>query len=82
MGAAVDCAFSIAAGRLPGSPPIEDEALKLVMNVTFPKNSDCVDKVVESATKELELATRFSIDNNRSHSPHQEQTLFFRWYRN
>ena len=73
-GAAVDCAVSIAAGRLPGSAPIEDKALKLVMNVTFPKNSDCVDKVVESATKELELATCFSIDNNRSHSPYLEQT--------
>mmetsp|Transcript_17830 Transcript_17830/g.38882 ORF Transcript_17830/g.38882 Transcript_17830/m.38882 type:complete len:527 (+) Transcript_17830:1890-3470(+) len=62
-GAAVDCAVAIAAGRMPGSPPIEDKALKLVMNVIFPKNSDCADKVVESATKELELATRFCIDN-------------------
>mmetsp|Transcript_18647 Transcript_18647/g.40362 ORF Transcript_18647/g.40362 Transcript_18647/m.40362 type:complete len:1419 (+) Transcript_18647:149-4405(+) len=62
-GPAVDCAVAIASGRLPGSPPIEDKALKLVMNVIFPKNSDCADKVVESATKELELAARYSIDN-------------------
>jgi len=63
-GAAVDCAVAIAAGRMPGSPPIEDKALKLVMNVIFPKNSDCADKVVESATKELEFATQYSIVNH------------------
>ncbi|KAL7549709.1 hypothetical protein ACHAWF_012973 [Thalassiosira exigua] len=63
-GAAVDCAVAIASGRMPGSPPIEDKALKLVMNVIFPKNSDCADKVVASATKELELATQFSIKNH------------------
>ena len=62
-GAAVDCAVSIAAGRLPASLPIEDKALKLVMNVIFPKNADCADKVVESATKELEVAMQLSIDS-------------------
>ena len=63
-GPAVDCAVAIASGRLPASPPIEDKALKLVMNVIFPKNSDCANKVVESATKELEFAAKYSIENN------------------
>lgn len=63
-GPAVDCAVAIASGRLPGSASIEDKALKLVMNVIFSKNTDCADKVVESATKELELATRYAIDNH------------------
>lgn len=63
-GPAVDCAVAIASGRLPGSPSIEDKALKLVMNVIFSKNSDCANKVVESATKELELATRYAINNH------------------
>ena len=62
---AVDCAVAIATGRLPASPQIEDKALKLVMNVIFPKNSDCANKVVESATRELELAASFSIENHR-----------------
>jgi symplekin len=62
-GPAVDCAVAIASGRLPASPSIEDKALKLVMNVLFPKNSDCEDKVVLSATKELEFAANYSIDN-------------------
>ena len=62
-GPAVDCAVAIASGRLPASPSIEDKALKLVMNVLFPKNSDCEDKVVLSASKELEFAANYSIDN-------------------
>ena len=63
-GAAIDCAVAIATGRMPGSPSIEDKALKLVMNVIFPKNSDCSDKVVASATKELEYAARYSIEKH------------------
>ncbi|EED93855.1 predicted protein [Thalassiosira pseudonana CCMP1335] len=63
-GSAIDCAVSIASGRLPASAPIEDKALKLVMNVIFPKNSDCASKVMESATKELEFATQYAIDNH------------------
>ncbi|EJK73374.1 hypothetical protein THAOC_05003, partial [Thalassiosira oceanica] len=63
-GAAIDCAVAIATGRMPGSPSIEDKALKLVMNVIFPKNSDCSDKVVASATKELEYAARYSVEKH------------------
>eukprot|EP00574_Skeletonema_japonicum_P005742 CAMPEP_0201734648 /NCGR_PEP_ID=MMETSP0593-20130828/34863_1 /ASSEMBLY_ACC=CAM_ASM_000672 /TAXON_ID=267983 /ORGANISM="Skeletonema japonicum, Strain CCMP2506" /LENGTH=1151 /DNA_ID=CAMNT_0048228035 /DNA_START=44 /DNA_END=3499 /DNA_ORIENTATION=- len=63
-GSAVDCAVAIASGRLPASAQIEDKALKLVMNVIFPKNTDCSDKVINSAAKELEFATRFAIENH------------------
>lgn len=63
-GSAVDCAVAIASGRLPASAQIEDKALKLVMNVIFPKNADCSDKVISSAAKELEFATRFAIENH------------------
>lgn len=61
---AIGCAVAIAAGRLPASLPIQDKALKLVMNVIFQKNSDCASKVIESATRELELATQISIENH------------------
>eukprot|EP00804_Cyclotella_cryptica_P030015 CCRYP_016934-RA/>CCRYP_016934-RA protein AED:0.02 eAED:0.02 QI:195/1/1/1/1/1/5/1392/1381 len=63
-GSAIGCAVAIAAGRLPASLPIQDKALKLVMNVIFQKNSDCAGKVIESATRELELATQISIENH------------------
>jgi symplekin len=63
-GSAIGCAVAIAAGRVPASPPIQDKALKLVMNVLYQKNSDCAGKVVESATTELEHATQMSIDNH------------------
>ena len=63
-GPAVDCAVAIASGRLPASQSIEDKALKLVMNVIFPKNPDCAEKVMESSVKELEFATQYSIDNH------------------
>ena len=63
-GSAVDCAVAIASGRLPASAQIEDKALKLVMNVIFPKNQDCSDKVVTSAAKELEFATHFAVENH------------------
>ena len=61
---AIDCAVAIAAGRLPASQSIEDKALKLVMNVIFPKNLDCANKVVESSTRELELAAQFAIERH------------------
>lgn len=63
-GSAIGCAVSIAAGRLPASPPIQDKALKLVMNVIFQKNSDCASKVIDSATFELESVVQSSIDNH------------------
>ena len=63
-GSAIGCAVAIAAGRLPASPPIQDKALKLVMNIIFLKNDDCASKVIESATFELESVVKSSIENH------------------
>ena len=71
-GSAIGCAVAIAAGRLPASPPIQDKALKLVMNVIFQKNSDCATKVVESATRELEAVVQNAIDNHGETSKSKE----------
>jgi len=60
---AVNCAVGIAAGRLPASHSIEDKALKLVMNVLFPKSSNLANTVVASATEELEMAAAYAIEN-------------------
>lgn len=59
---AVDCAVGLAAGRLPSSASIEDKALKLVMNVLFPKTETLADLVVESATAELIEAANVAIE--------------------
>lgn len=61
--AAVDCAISIAAGLIPSSSAIEDKALKLVMNVLFPKNENIRTFVVEAAISALEHAAEYSIQN-------------------
>jgi len=60
---AIDCAVGIATGRLPASPSIEDKALKLVINVLFPKSTDLANTVVASATEELERASVYAIKN-------------------
>mmetsp|Transcript_22021 Transcript_22021/g.32529 ORF Transcript_22021/g.32529 Transcript_22021/m.32529 type:complete len:1424 (-) Transcript_22021:54-4325(-) len=61
--AAVDCAVSIAAGLIPSSSTVEDKALKLVMNVLFPKNENLRALVVEAAISSLERAAEYSIRN-------------------
>ena len=60
---AVACAVAIAAGRLPASAGCEDKALKLVMNVLFPKCESLAKNVVEAATSELQRASDFAIEN-------------------
>ena len=60
---AVDCAVGIASGRLPASASVEDKALKLVVNVLYPKAADLTDNVISAATKELEEAAKYSVDN-------------------
>ena len=57
---AVKCAVGIAAGRLPSTASIEEKALKLVMNVIYPKNDELADYVVDAVTKELESAASFA----------------------
>ena len=61
--AAISCAVSIAAGHIPANASIEDKALKLVMNVLFPKSEEHSVMVVEAATSALERAAQFAIDN-------------------
>lgn len=53
---AVECAVMLASGRLPASQPIEEKALKLVMNVLFPKSEVLASCVVEAASRELQHA--------------------------
>lgn len=75
-GPAVDCAVAIASGRLPASSSVEGNALKLVMNVIFPKNPDCADKVVEGAKKELDHAAKYAIENkDKMGGPEEKQAL-------
>lgn len=71
-GSAIGCAVGIAAGRLPASPPIQDKALKLVMNVIFQKNEDCARNVIESATFELESVVQDAIDKHEETSKAKE----------
>lgn len=61
--AAIFCAVSIAAGHIPASASVEDKALKLVMNVFFPKSEGHSAMVVEAATSALEQAAQFAIDS-------------------
>ena len=60
---AVDCAVGIASGRLPASPAVEGNALKLVMNVLYVKSADIADCVVAAATEELERTAKYARDN-------------------
>lgn len=60
---AVDCAVGIATGRIPSTASIEDKALKLVMNVIYPKNDDMAEEVVRAATEELESAASYATAN-------------------
>jgi symplekin len=54
---AVQCAVSVASSRLPSSAGVQEKALKLVMNVFFPKNDSFADYVSEAAMEEIEWAS-------------------------
>ena len=60
---AVDCAVGITTGRLAASQSVEEMALRLVMNVLYPKSPDLADKVIASVIKELERAANYAIEN-------------------
>ncbi|KAL7557383.1 hypothetical protein ACA910_000014 [Epithemia clementina (nom. ined.)] len=60
---AVQCAVGIAAGRFPASPVIQDKALKLVMNVLFPRNEALGRAVVDAATEEIEFASEDAVNS-------------------
>jgi len=61
---AIECAVGIAAARFNSTASIEDKALKLVMNVIYPKAADLADHVVSCATDELERVAKYAIENN------------------
>ena len=61
--AAVSSAVSLATGRFPSTTSVQDKALKLVMNLLFPKSPVLADMVVASATTELQWAADFAIEN-------------------
>lgn len=60
--AAVHCAVSIASGQLPSSPSIQENALKLTMNVLFTRNEALANMVVDAATEDLEVAAEYAIE--------------------
>jgi len=72
---AVNCAVGLAAGRLPSSLSVEDMALKLVMNVLYPKSPDLANHVVAAATNELERASNFACEVNDSIRKSNEEAL-------
>jgi len=57
---AVECAVMVASGSLPASQGIEDKALKLVMNVLYPKCDSLANCVLDAATSELKKAAIFA----------------------
>ena len=50
-------------------------ALKLVINVLYPKATDLADQVVASATQELERAAEYAIENNEKIKKESEEAL-------
>ena len=60
---AVQCAVGIAGGRFQASPTIQDKALKLVMNVLFPRNESLARSVIDAATEEIELAADDAVNS-------------------
>lgn len=59
---AVECAVSIASGRLPSIASIQDKALKLVMNVFYAKSETFASLVVEATTKELKFFSDLAVE--------------------
>lgn len=61
---AVACAVGIASGRHPTNPVIHDKALKLTINVIFPKNEKLENMVVEASIADLELAAAIAVQEH------------------
>jgi symplekin len=59
---AVECVVGLASGRLPTSAGIHDKALKLSVNVLFPKNETIANLVVRAVQSDLELAAVWAIE--------------------
>ncbi|KAG7353532.1 symplekin tight junction domain containing protein [Nitzschia inconspicua] len=57
---AIRTAVRLATGKMAASSSCEDKALKLVINLLYPRSQDIADGVVEAATAELEDISRFA----------------------
>jgi symplekin len=60
---AVQCVVGLASGRLPTSASIHDKALKLTVNVFFPKNETIAGLVLSAVQSDLELAAVWAVDS-------------------
>mmetsp|Transcript_21390 Transcript_21390/g.53011 ORF Transcript_21390/g.53011 Transcript_21390/m.53011 type:complete len:1402 (+) Transcript_21390:120-4325(+) len=60
---AVRIAVRLAAGQFSASPSCEEKALKLVINMLYPRSQIIADYVVEAATAELESISNFAQEN-------------------
>lgn len=59
---AIRTAVRLASGKMPSSASCEDKALKLVINMLYPRSQDIADGVVEAATAELEDVSQYAKD--------------------
>lgn len=62
---AVRVAVALAAGQKNANASCEDKALKLVMNMMYPRSATVADDIVEAATQELDAASKFAQENYR-----------------
>ena len=63
---AVKIAVQLAAGHLNASPSCEEKALKLVINMLYPRSQVIADCVVDAATEELESISKFAQENYKT----------------
>jgi symplekin len=61
--AAVECAVGVASGRYPSVASVQDKALKLVMNVMYPKNDTLAKNVIDAANLDLEVAKDYAVNS-------------------
>jgi symplekin len=60
---AVSIAVGLAAGQANASLSCEEKALKLVINMLYPRSQTMADYVVEAATSELEFISKYAQEN-------------------
>jgi len=60
---AIRIAVLLASGQLNASPSCEDKALKLVINMLYPRSEAIADAVVEAATNELKEIAKYAQDS-------------------
>jgi len=60
---AIRIAVALATGQADASPSCEEKALKLVINMMYPRSQTIADDVVEAATFELKTISKYSQNN-------------------